>query len=131
MGNRSASSTRPQPMISVCDVRKASRWYQQVLGAISGHGGPEYEQLIVDGQMIMQLHQFECGHHHGTIGDPDLPVGNGVALWFEVDDFEGTVRRIQEASAQIVTGVHTNPNSGRREVWLRDLDSYLVVVAER
>ena len=74
---------RPQPMIAVVDVEAASRWYQQVLGASSGHGGPEYEQLHVDGRLIMQLHRLEIGHHHGAIGDPGQPVGNGVALSFK------------------------------------------------
>ena len=39
---------RPQPMLVVPDVPATSRWYQQVLGAVSGHGGPEYEQVLVD-----------------------------------------------------------------------------------
>jgi catechol-2,3-dioxygenase len=46
-------------MIAVADVQQASRWYQQVLGAISGHGGPEYEQLMVGGELVMQLHRPE------------------------------------------------------------------------
>jgi hypothetical protein len=28
-----------------------------------------------------------------------------------------------------VTDVHTNPNAGHRELWLHDLDGYLVVLA--
>jgi hypothetical protein len=36
-------------MIAVADVEKASQWYQHVLGAASGHGGAEYEQLLVNG----------------------------------------------------------------------------------
>ena len=27
----------------------------------------------------MQLHLLEEGHHHGSIGSPAQPVGNGVA----------------------------------------------------
>lgn len=121
---------RPQPLITVSDVERASRWYQQVLGASSGHGGPEYEQLLVDGCLIMQLHHEEVGHHHGPIGDPGQPAGNGVALWFEASDFEAAVRRIRKAGAQIVTDVHLNPNASHREIWVRDLDGYLVVLAE-
>jgi len=79
MTDETGLSMRPQPMIAVADVEAASRWYQHVLGAASGHGGAEYEQLLVDGQLIMQLHRFEIGHHHGTIGDPGQPTGNGVA----------------------------------------------------
>jgi catechol 2,3-dioxygenase-like lactoylglutathione lyase family enzyme len=130
MTDETAPSVRPQPMIAVADVEAASRWYQQVLGASSGHGGAEYEQLLVDGQLIMQLHRLEIGHHHGIIGDPGQPVGNGVALWFETADFDAVVRRIQAVRAHIVTDVHVNPNAGHREIWIRDPDGYLVVLAE-
>jgi catechol 2,3-dioxygenase-like lactoylglutathione lyase family enzyme len=117
-------------MIAVADVPQTSRWYQQMLGATSGHGGAEYEQLLVDGVMVLQLHRLEVGHHHGAIGDPELPLGNGVAVWFEVDEFDAAVRRIQVGAAEIVTDVHLNPNAGHREIWIRDLDGYLVVLAE-
>ena len=123
-------SVRPQPLIAVADVEKSSAWYQRVLGATSGHGGPEYEQLLVDGALVMQLHLLEEGHHHGSIGDPAQPVGNGVALWFEADDFDGAVQRIRRAGARVETDVHVNPNAGHREIWLRDLDGYLVVLTE-
>ncbi len=116
-------------MIAVADVVTASLWYQYVLGATSGHGGAEYEQLLVDGQMVMQLHRLDVGHHHGTLGDPAQPIGNGVAVWFEADDFEAIVRRIRASDALVVTDVHVNPNAGRREIWIRDLDGYLVVFA--
>jgi catechol 2,3-dioxygenase-like lactoylglutathione lyase family enzyme len=121
---------RPQPMIAVADVEVSSRWYQQVLGASSGHGGAEYEQLLVDGRLIMQLHHRDIGHHHGTIGDPGQSAGNGVALWFETADFDATVQRIRAVGPRIVTDVHVNPNAGHREIWIRDLDGYLVVLAE-
>jgi catechol 2,3-dioxygenase-like lactoylglutathione lyase family enzyme len=116
-------------MIAVADVEKSSRWYQHVLGASSGHGGAEYEQLLVDGTLILQLHRLEVGHHHGTIGDPEQPTGNGVALWFEANDFDDTVARIRTTDAEIVADVHVNPNAGHREIWLHDGDGYLVVFA--
>jgi catechol 2,3-dioxygenase-like lactoylglutathione lyase family enzyme len=130
MTDETGLSLRPQPMIAVADVEAASRWYQHVLGACSGHGGAEYEQLLVDGRLIMQLHRLEIGHHHGTIGDPAQPVGNGVALWFETSDFDTTVGRIRAVGPRIVNDVHVNPNAGHREIWIRDLDGYLVVFAE-
>jgi catechol 2,3-dioxygenase-like lactoylglutathione lyase family enzyme len=119
-----------QPMIAVHDVEASSRWYQDVLGAVSGHGGPEYEQLVVNGRLVLQLHDLSVGHHHGTIGDPDLPLGNGVAVWFETDAFDETVGRIRASSCSIEKDVHLNPNAGHREIWVRDPDGYLVVFAE-
>jgi catechol 2,3-dioxygenase-like lactoylglutathione lyase family enzyme len=123
-------SIRPQPLISVADVEASSRWYQAALGATSDHGGPEYERLVVDGVLVLQLHRIEIGHHHGTIGDPGQPVGNGVAVWFEADAFDAVVRRIRALAPEIVADVHVNPNAGHRELWVRDPDGYLVVVAE-
>jgi catechol 2,3-dioxygenase-like lactoylglutathione lyase family enzyme len=120
----------PIPLISVADVPAASRFYQQILGAASGHGGDEYEQVIVDGQLVMQLHALTVDHHHGPLGDPSLPLGNGLALWFTTEQFEAAVERVRASGAEIVMDVNRNPNSGCHEIWLRDLDGYLVVLAE-
>lgn len=123
-------SIRPQPLIAVTNVAAASRWYQQILGAESGHGGDEYERLLVDGTLILQLHRVDVEHHHGGLADAEQPLGNGVAVWFEVDDFDALVARSRQAAAQVQLDVHINPNAGHREIWLRDLDGYLVVFAE-
>jgi catechol 2,3-dioxygenase-like lactoylglutathione lyase family enzyme len=126
---------RPQPLIAVRDVEESSRWYQQLLGCDSAHGGPEYERLISNGALILQLHRFEVGHHHGRIGDPsDKPYGNGVLLWFEIDDFEAAVARAIEMRADIVLPRHRNPPTGKGgpnhwECWVRDPDGYVVVLA--
>jgi catechol 2,3-dioxygenase-like lactoylglutathione lyase family enzyme len=126
---------RPQPMICVTNVPASSRWYQQVLGVESDHGGEEYERLVRDGVLVLQLHQFEVEHHHGRIGDPALrPYGNGVALWFEIDDFDDAVARSRALGAEVVRPPHRNPPDGpggpdHREIWLRDPDGYLVVLA--
>lgn len=123
-------SVRPQPLITVADVPAASRFYQAVLGASSGHGGEEYERLLVDGELIMQLHSADVEHHHGRLADDSGAAGNGMLVWFEVDDFDSAVARTRETGAEIVTDVHVNPNAGHRELWLRDPDGYLLVLAE-
>jgi hypothetical protein len=43
----------PQPLISVTDVPGSSRWYQELLGCESGHGGDEYERLLSDGPLVL------------------------------------------------------------------------------
>jgi catechol 2,3-dioxygenase-like lactoylglutathione lyase family enzyme len=121
---------RPQPLLAVGDVERAGRWYAELLGAECGHGGGEYEQLLVDGVLVLQLHRLGVEHHHGAIGDPGVPLGNGVAVWFAVDEFDSIVQRSRAAGAVVVTDVHVNPNAGHRELWLRDPDGYLVVIAE-
>ena len=102
---------RPQPLIAVTDVEASSRWYQRLLGCRSNHGGPAYEQLVSEGQLILQLHSFKVEHHHGPIGDrDDKPYGNGVLLWFEVDDFESVMQRATEMGVEMVMpGIGTLP----------------------
>jgi hypothetical protein len=84
---------RPQPLICVRDVEASSRWYQRLLGCQSAHGGPEYERLVSARGLVMQLHRWDVEHDHDKIGDPNLPRGNGVLLWFEIVDFDAAVAR--------------------------------------
>lgn len=124
----------PQPLICVDDVEASSRWYQQLLGCQSAHGGSEYERLVLQGHLVLQLHCWDVDHHHGPIGNPKLPRGNGVLLWFEVSDFEAAVARAADLQAEIVLPRHRNPpdhdgGPNHWEIWLRDRDGYTVVLA--
>jgi catechol 2,3-dioxygenase-like lactoylglutathione lyase family enzyme len=121
----------PQPLIAVHDVEASSAWYQTVLGLQSGHGGPEYERLMSEDRIVMQLHQWDA-HEHPHLGEPDRkPYGNGVLLWFQTDDFDATLARIESARAIILEGPMVNRNANHREIWLRDPNGYKVVVAGR
>jgi catechol 2,3-dioxygenase-like lactoylglutathione lyase family enzyme len=125
---------RPQPLICTRDVEASSRWYQQLLGCRSDHGGPNYERLVADGRLVLQLHHWDRADHHGRIGDPKIKTGNGVLLWFEMDDFDAAVARAAKLQAEIVRPRHRNPPDGdggpnHWEIWLRDPDGYTVVLA--
>ena len=125
----------PQPLLCVADVEASSRWYQHLLGLRSAHGGTEYERLVSGGRLVLQLHQWDVEHHHGRIADPDIkPYGNGVLLWFEVDDFEAAAARATDLDAAVVMPRHRNPPDGKGgpnhwELWLRDPNGYTVVLA--
>ncbi len=126
---------RPQPLIAVTDVEASSRWYQRLLGCRSNHGGSAYEQLVSKGQLVLQLHSFEVEHDHGPIGNRnDKPYGNGVLLWFEIDDFDAALKRAGEMKVEIVRPRYQNPPDGNGgpnhwECWVRDPDGYTVVFA--
>jgi hypothetical protein len=76
-------------------------------------------------------HDWRADHHHGPIGDPAQPIGNGVLLWFEVDNFPDVVARARQLKARVVRDVHVNPNAQHLELWIQDLDGYTVVIASR
>ena len=130
------AAPQPQTMIAVRDVEASSRWYQQLLGFRSDHGGPEYERLLAGDTLVLQLHHRDVEHHHGLFVSTDLDVGNGVLLWFgEVADFDAVVARAEQLDAEIVRMPHRNPpegegnGPGHREIWIKDPDGYTVVVA--
>jgi extradiol dioxygenase family protein len=118
-----------QPLIAVRDVALSSRWYQAVLGCESGHGGDEYEQLAYKGKMILQLHLWDA-HEHPHMGNPQSkPYGNGVLLWFQTDKFDAAMKRVHALNAKILEEPKVNINANHREMWLRDPDGYVVVIA--
>ncbi|ENX04479.1 hypothetical protein F900_00051 [Acinetobacter modestus] len=118
----------PQPLIAVADVEKTSQWYQTILGLESGHGGREYEQLLFEQRMVLQLHQWQA-HDHSHIGDPKRLIGNGVLLWFESNQFDEIVQKLQTHQIEILEGPKYNPNAHHREIWFKDLNGYSLVVA--
>ena len=118
-----------QTLICVADVPASSAWYCAVLGGDSGHGGDEYEHVLVGGELVLQLHRTDVEDHHGYLADRSVTLGNGVALWFEVSDFEAAVARVRACGATVQTEPHENPNAKQSELWLRDPDGYLVVLA--
>ena len=119
---------RPQPLICVRDVEKSSRWYCTLLDCTSGHGGPEYERVMRGDGFVLQLHAWDV-HEHAHLGDPEKPVGNGVVLWFQVDDIDAAVKRARKLKATVLEEPHLNTNANHQEVWLRDPDGYVLVLA--
>ena|SRR5579863_9727948 len=119
-----------QPLICVSDVEASSRWYQRLLGCQSAHGGAEYERLTMQGRLVLQLHRWEVEHHHGTIGDQNKkPYGNGVLLWFEIDDLDAAVARAGEMKVEVVLPHYHHKGAHQWEIWLRDPEGYTIVLS--
>ncbi|MDW3214857.1 MAG: hypothetical protein R8G01_12715 [Ilumatobacteraceae bacterium] len=120
---------RPQPMITCTSVSGSSEWYQRVLGFESAHGGDEYEMLMSDGAMVLQLHEVDVHEHPALLREGQPLGGNGVALWFDTATFDADVERVHSTDAEVLEDVHVNPLAQHREIWLRDPDGYVVVVS--
>lgn len=120
---------KAQPMITVQDVRLSAAWYERVLGFESAHGGTEYEQLLSEGRLVLQLHDSEADMNHPALLNPGETAGLGVLLWFETADFDAVVGRIRQADIIPEVEPYLNRYAMHMEVWLRDPDGYRVVVA--
>lgn len=121
-----------QSLIAVRDVRASSRWYAELLGAdtLPDHSHRDiYDRMYVSGRLILQLHAWDEEDHPNLVNADAAPPGHGVLLWFEVADFDAAVARARRLRAEIVQEPHVNPAPQHREMWLRDLDGYVVVIA--
>jgi hypothetical protein len=56
--------------------------------------------------------------------------GNGLLLFFRVDDFEMSLKRARTLVARLEEEPHTNPNTRTMEFSLRDPDGYYVSISE-
>jgi catechol 2,3-dioxygenase-like lactoylglutathione lyase family enzyme len=113
-------------------VRSSSRWYQQLLGLdpLPEHQHRDfYERLFSAGELLLQLHAWDAENHPNLVNADAAPIGHGVLLWFEVDNFDEVLDQASALRADIVLEAHFNPAPQHREVWLRDPDGYVVVVA--
>jgi catechol 2,3-dioxygenase-like lactoylglutathione lyase family enzyme len=123
--------TRAQPLIAVRDVDASAAWYEELLG-LEGNGethGGLYERLMRGDLLVLQLHAWELEEHPNLVNRDRAPVGHGVLLWFEVDDFDDAVARARKLKAEVVQQPHVNEAPMHREIWLRDPDGYVVVIA--
>ncbi len=126
------SKVQAQPLIAVRNVRASSRWYAELLGADSlpEHRHRDlYERISLCGQLILQLHAWDEENHPNLVNANAAPAGHGVLLWFQVDDFDSVVARARALRSEIIEEPHVNPRPQHREMWLRDLDGYVVVIA--
>jgi len=70
--------------------------------------------MLCDGHLILQLHAWDEEAHPNLVDADAAPVGHGVLLWFEVDDFDAAVERARSLRAQVVEEPHVNPGPGTR-----------------
>jgi catechol 2,3-dioxygenase-like lactoylglutathione lyase family enzyme len=123
---------RAEPLIAVRNVRASSRWYQKLLASDSlpeHEHRSTYDRIYCDGQLTLQLHAWDEENHPNLVNADAAPAGHGVLIWFEVTDFDAAVQRARSLKAQIIEEPHVNPNARQKEIWIRDPDGYVVVLA--
>ncbi len=60
----------------------------------------------------------------------NIPVGNGLILYFRTEDIRVIYQRAIESGSIIEEEMHLNPNSLKQEFSFRDPDGYFLTVTE-
>lgn len=122
---------RTWTIIGVRDVAGSFKWYQSLLGLPETAPGHDYfgQILDTDGTVLVCLHQWGA-HEHPSLMSPDkASPGNGLLLFFRVDDFDMTLKRARALVTRFEEEPHVNPNTQTREFSLRDPDGYYVTIS--
>ncbi len=122
---------RTWTIIGVRDVPASFKWYQSLLGLPETAPAHDYfgQILDADGTVLLCLHQWGA-HDHPSLTSPDNATpGNGLLLFFRVDDFDMALARARALVAQLEEKPHRNPNTQTREFSLRDPDGYYVTIS--
>src|SRR5690606_17906519 len=118
-------------IIGVADVAKSFAWYQSLLGQPPTAPAHDYFGQIVDtdGTVLLSLHEWGA-HEHPTLTSPEPATpGNGLILFFRVDDFDAALARARALVPRLEEEPEVNPNTGTREFALRDPDGYYVMIS--
>ncbi|HEY0514104.1 MAG TPA: VOC family protein [Thermoanaerobaculia bacterium] len=118
-------------IIGVRDVPHSFTWYQSLFGQPATRPGHPYfgQVLDSDGTVLLCLHEWGA-HDHPSLMSPDHGTpGNGLLLFFRVDDFDLAVQRARALVTRLEEEPHVNPNTGTKELSLRDPDGYYVTLS--
>jgi catechol 2,3-dioxygenase-like lactoylglutathione lyase family enzyme len=118
-------------IIGVADVPASFKWYQSLLGLAQTATTHDYFGQIVepDGTVLLCLHQWGAHEHPSLTSPDDAKPGNGLLLFFRVDDFDAALPRARALVSRLAEEPHGNPNTGTREFSLRDPDGYYVTIS--
>ena len=118
-------------IIGVRNVARSFQWYQSLL--CLPETAPRHDDfgqiLDSDGSVLVCLHEWGA-HEHPTLTSPDsAQPGNGLLLFFRVDDFDGALRSARALVPRLEEEPRVSPNTGTLEFALRDPDGYYVMVS--
>ncbi|HEY0588662.1 MAG TPA: VOC family protein [Pseudoduganella sp.] len=121
---------RTWTIIGVADVAHSFNWYQALFGQPKTVPAHAFFGQVLDGDgtVLLCLHQWGA-HDHPTLASPgSSQPGNGLLLFFRVDDFDEALIRARSLTPKLEEEPSVNPSTGTREFALRDPDGYYVMV---
>jgi catechol 2,3-dioxygenase-like lactoylglutathione lyase family enzyme len=118
-------------IIGVKDVRGSFKWYQSLFGQPETAPGHDYWGQILDsdGTVLLCLHEWGA-HEHPSLTSPEkASPGNGLLLFFRVDDFDAALSRARALVSRFDEEPNLNSSTGTQEFSLRDPDGYYVTIS--
>ncbi|AMN44996.1 VOC family protein [Rhodoplanes sp. Z2-YC6860] len=118
-------------IIGVADVPRSVTWYQSLLGLPETAPAHDYFGQIVDadGTVLLALHAWGA-HEHPSLTSPEHAApGNGLLLFFRVDDLSSALPRARALVGRLEEEPHLNPNTETMEFSVRDPDGYYVTLS--
>ncbi len=84
---------RTWTIIGVSHVPRSFKWYQSLFGQPETQPGhADFDQILdSDGTVLLCLHQWGTHGHPPLISPDRTQPGNGLCLFFRVDDFDETL----------------------------------------
>ena len=118
-------------IIGVRDVPGSFKWSQSLFGQPETRPAHNHFGQIMDtdGTVLICLHQWGAHEHPSLMSPNPAPPGNGLLLFFRVDDFDMALKRARALVAQLDEEPHVNENTQTREFSLRDPDGYHVTIS--
>src|SRR5206468_5931315 len=94
---------RTWTIIGVSDVPLSFKWYQSLFGQPETPPGHDYfgQILDTDGTVLLCLHQWGAHEHPSLMSPDDGTPGNGLLLFFRVDDYEMALERADRKSTRL------------------------------
>jgi catechol 2,3-dioxygenase-like lactoylglutathione lyase family enzyme len=119
-------------IIGVSNVPSSFKWYQSLFGQPATQPSHAYFGQILDsdGTVLLCLHQWGAHEHPSLMNQDGATPGNGLLLFFRVDDFDVSLKRARALVARFEKEPHANPNTRTQEFSLRDPDGYYVTISE-
>jgi len=122
---------RTWTIIGVVDVPGSCKWYQTLFGQPATNPAHDYFGQILDsdGTVLLCLHEWGTHTHPSLISPEHGTPGNGLLLFFRVDDFDLALQRARSLVTRLEEEPHVNPNTQTKEFSLRDPDGYYVTIS--
>jgi catechol 2,3-dioxygenase-like lactoylglutathione lyase family enzyme len=122
---------RTWTIIGVSDVPGSCKWYQSLFGQpATSPSHDDFGQILdTDGTVLLCLHQWGAHEHPSLMSPDEAPPGNGLLLFFRVDDFNMALKRARALVTRFEEEPHVNPNTQTREFSVRDPDGYYVTIS--